>query len=381
MSRNTMKNEWDKDWGLDDHIIHLNHAAVAPWPLRTKHAINAFVQENISIGSQNYLQWFAVEIQLRQRLAQLINAPSVDDIALLKNTSEGLSVIAYGLEWNAGDNIVISNEEFPSNRIVWESLVDKFGVEVRYADLKEHESPEDALISCCDKSTKLLSISSVQYASGIRMNLSRLGDFCAEQDILFCVDAIQSLGALAFDLDEVKADFVVADAHKWMLGPEGIALFYIREEIRDRLKLNQYGWHMVEKMGDFSVQDWDIARSARRFECGSVNNLGIHAFNASLSLILETGIDEIESAIKERIQYMKSLIDDKPSLECISDCNESRMSGILCFKTTNQDEESVYKHLQSKGVLCALRGGGIRFSPHYYTPFKKIKQAIDLAAK
>ena len=242
-----------------DDIIYLNHAAVGPWPLRTARAVQQFAEENLRQGARAYPQWLHTERALRAQLQRLVNAPSIDDIALLKNTSEALSVIAHGLSWRRGDNVVLCTQEFPSNRIVWESLRE-FGVECRIVpiDIKT-EDPEAALLSAVDAHTRLLAVSSVQYASGLRMDLQQLGDFCHDHGVLFCVDAIQSLGALPFDVQAVHADFVVADGHKWLLGPEGLAVFYCRAELRPQLRLHQFGWHMVEHHDDFDRLDWTPA--------------------------------------------------------------------------------------------------------------------------
>ncbi len=213
------------EFNLRKDIIYLNHAGVSPWPYRTSKAVQNFAEENMLSGSFNYTIWLGIESQLRRCTRKLINAPSEDDIAFLKNTSEALSVVAYGLEWRKGDNIVSSNQEFPSNRIVWESLAQK-GVEFREADLNNSKSPEDALFSLVDNKTRLITISSVQYSTGLQMNLNLIGEFCKSRGILFCVDAIQSLGAMRFDVQQIQADFVMADGHKWMLGPEGLAVFY-----------------------------------------------------------------------------------------------------------------------------------------------------------
>ena len=181
-------------------------------------------------------------------LAQLIHAPRADDIALLKNTSEALSVVAHGLAWQAGDNVVISDQEFTSNRIVWESLKSQ-GVEIRRVKL-DFNQPEQLLIEQMDDRTRLLSISAVQYASGLRMDLHTLGQACKPKNIIFVVDAIQQIGGFQLDCQAIEADFVVSDGHKWMLGPEGLALVNCREQLLTRLKLNQYGWHMVEDLSD-----------------------------------------------------------------------------------------------------------------------------------
>ena len=247
-----MKELIKRELCLNHDIIYLNHAAVSPWPVRTVKAVKGFAEENMHRGSLNYPQWLKTEANLRRQARNLINANSENDIALLKNTSEALSVVAYGLQWKAGDNIVSSNMEFPSNRIVWESLVEK-GVEFREADFGGPGSPEDALFALADKRTKLLTISSVQFSTGMLSDLKLIGEFCKERGILFCIDAIQSLGIKHFDIQEVYADFVMADGHKWMLGPEGLAIFYCNPDIRDSLKINQYGWHMIESAGDFET--------------------------------------------------------------------------------------------------------------------------------
>jgi len=362
------------EFQLDNHIIHLNHAAVSPWPVRTVKAIADFANENCKQGSLGYLDWIKTETRLRERMARLVNASSTDDIALLKNTSEGLSVIAYGIDWQEGDNVVIPADEFPSNRLVWESLV-PLGVEVRQINL-HCEDPEAALINAMDTRTRLLSVSAVHYATGLRLLLDTLGVACTKRNVLFCVDAIQQLGALQFDCQQCNADFVVADAHKWMLGPEGVALFYSKPAARELLKLSQFGWHMVEHMGDFSCKDWQPARSARRFECGSPNTLGVYATEASLSLIEEIGMESIESRILENSRWLCSQIEADSELKLITDPSAERLSGIVTFRPLRQTIESVYKKLSDAGVICVPRGGGIRFSPHFYTDRSLIAQAL-----
>jgi selenocysteine lyase/cysteine desulfurase len=369
----------DAEFGLRDDIIYLNHAAVAPWPQRTVTAVTRFAQENASQGSQAYPRWLQVESALREQMRQLINAPAADDIALLKNTSEALSVVAFGLDWQAGDNIVSFSGEFPSNRVVWEALSAR-GVTLRLADINHAESPEEALFACVDERTRLIAISSVQYASGLRADLEKVGAFCRQRQILFCVDAIQSIGALQFDVEKIAADFVMADGHKWMLGPEGLALFYCRREWREQLQLTQYGWHMTDAYVDFDRQDWQPANSARRFECGSPNMLGIHALNASLSLLLEVGMAEVEKRVLANTQHLLQLIHQHPQLEVLTDEHPERRSGIVTFGHRNKDHAELFAQLTEKGVMCAQRGGGIRFSPHFYTPTEKLTHAVQLAA-
>lgn len=362
--------------GLDPQILYLNHAAVAPWPRRTADAVCRFARENAERGAAGYPRWLAVESQLRERLAELIGAASAEDIALTKNTSEGLSIVAAGLDWRAGDNVVGIAQEFPSNRIPWEALAGR-GVDYRKLDLYTSADPEVDLQALCDGRTRLLAVSSVQYARGLRLDLPRLGAFCRERGILLCVDAIQSLGALPFDLARIGAHFVMADGHKWMLGPEGIALLYVDPQIRPRLALHQHGWHMVAQPGDYDTKEWSPSPSATRFECGSPNMLGIHALEASLSLLQEVGMEAVAAAIAERVSHLSGLIDAR-GFELLSPREPARRAGILTFRVPGADSQALYRSLMERGVICAQRGGGIRFSPHFYTQQEVLDAAVSV---
>ena len=362
-----------------DHLIHLNHAAVGPWPQRTADVVKQFADENVQQGSLNYLQWMEVEAELREACKTLINAQSADEIALVKNTSEGLSFVAYGLDWKAGENVVGIQQEFPSNRFVWESLSSQ-GVEFRKLDLEGKDDPEQALFELCDAKTRLISISAVQYHNGLRMDLARVGEFCREHNILFCVDAIQQLGALPFDVQAIAADFVIADGHKWMLAPEGLGLFYVRQAIMDRLSIRQYGWHMTQKLKDYSQQEFEIENSARRFECGSPNMMGIHALNSSLQLLLETGMSNIGDRVVQNSQHLIQALRAINDVEVISLDSASRLSGIVTFRHNKIADIDLYRHLGEHSVLCAPRGGGIRLSPHFYTPVQQLDEVVELIA-
>ena len=368
--------ELNTEFELDEDLVYLNHAAVAPWPRRTAEAVCAFARENLTRGAQRYPQWTDVEKTLRERLRTLLNAPSTDDIALLKNTSEGLSVVAHGLTWQAGDEIVGIDHEFPSNRVVWESLAAR-GVNYVKVDVNAAADPEDALIRACDRRTRLLAVSSVHYATGLTLDLERLGGFCRDQGILFCIDAIQSLGAFALDVQRVRADFVAADGHKWLLGPEGIAVFYCRSELRQQLELHQYGWHMLEHPGDFERLTWQPSDKATRFECGSPNMLGIHGLNASLSLLLEASQTFVSKRILHANDYLVSRLKLMPNMEIISHISAERRSGIVTFRHRTVPSETLYRSLMQRNIICAQRGGGIRFSPHFHINDNQLDEALE----
>ena len=368
----TLNDEFPQIEGLR----YLNHAAVAPWPRRATDAVKRFAQENMSVGARDYPQWLKVETSLRGRLARLLNAPSTADIALVKNTSEALSFVAFGLDWKTGDQIVISEEEFPSNRVVWEALQPQ-GVEVIRVSLKGAD-PEAALLAACSPKVRLMAISAVQYASGLRLDLPRLGEGCEQRGVLLCIDAIQQLGALPFDVQQNRCAFAMADGHKWLLGPEGLGVFYCRGDLRARLKLHEYGWHMLEHAGDYDREDWEPARSARRFECGSPNMLATMALEASLSLLEEVGMEKVEQGLSERIDHLQRELSARQGVKLLSPVEPLRRAGILTFRIDGWDNQALFERLKSEQIVCAQRGGGIRLSPHFYTRTEIIEQTLSI---
>ena len=204
--------------------------------------------------------------------------------------------------------------------MVWEALRPR-GVEVVKVGLAG-DDPEGALLAACGPRTRLLSISAVQYASGLRLDLERIGTGCRRRGVLFCIDAIQQLGALPFDVQAYDCAFAMADGHKWMLGPEGLGVFH--PEQRERLALHEYGWHMLEHALDYERRDWRPARSARRFECGSPNMLGAMALEASLGLLEEVGMERVGRDIAERVQWLQDGLSGIPGVRLHSPRNPSR---------------------------------------------------------
>ena len=360
-------------------LCYLNHAAVAPWPKRSSEAVINFSQQNCQRGATDYLSWMDTEHSLRGALAQLIGCANSDHLALVKNTSEALSILAYGLDWTAGDVVVIGDDEFPSNRIVWESLAEKFGVIVQQVGIPTG-NPEKELLDAIEQQPKLISISAVQYASGIRLDLKKLGLACKQHDVLFCVDAIQAVGAMPFEVDEWLIDFAMADGHKWMLGPEGLGFFFVAKQHIKKLKLHQYGWHMIENIGDYTQRQWQPANTARRFECGSPNNLATQGLLASTELLLEAGLDKVEQSIEANHHYLYEKI-AQLGAHFISPFEPNKRSGILTFHFHGHDSSELYQALMKRQVICAHRGGGVRFSPHFYTTQACMDEAVAVLAE
>lgn len=367
-------------FSLDDDLIYLNHAAVAPWPTAVTRAVRDFAEQNQTCGAEHYPRWIETETRLRERFATLLNAPSADDIALVKNTSEALSFVAAGLDWRDGDQVIGVRDDFPSNRLPWCSLADR-GVSFVGVDVNQASDPEAALIDAMTPATRLLTVSSVHYATGLRLNLDRLGQACRDHGVLFCVDAIQSLGLIPFDVQACGADFVAADGHKWLLGPEGLGVFYCRASLRDSLKLTQFGWHMVENTGDYTAEEWQPAATARRFECGSPNMLGVHALAASLELILDTGVEQIFKHVDTINAYIADkAVENGFHIDSLKR-SDQRRSGIVVVGVGPHDNAQIWTRLMKQRIVTAPRGGGIRFSPHLDNTPAQIDHTISALAQ
>jgi len=360
--------------------LYLNHAAIAPWPRCTSEAVMDFARENAETGPARYSEWIRRESALRNQLAVMTGAASADDIALLKNTTEGISLVAWGIDWRPGDNIVLPAEEFPSNRLPWHAQT-AHGVTIREVDIRAAENAEDALLGAMDEHTRLLSVSAVQWSDGFRLDLARLGTACHSANVLFFVDAIQQLGALPLNVETSHIDFLAADAHKWLLGPEGIAVFFSRASVRPHLRLQQQGWHMIDNPFNFSRQDWQPSTRAQRFEAGSPNSLGQIAMHASLELLLSTGMDVVGQRIMRNSDFLLDQLRQSDSISVSSRTEPERRSGIVSFTHKRIASPRLHSHLAKAGVTTAVRGHSIRLSPHFWQDESDLAEFIRILAK
>jgi selenocysteine lyase/cysteine desulfurase len=360
--------------------LYLNHAAIAPWPRCTALAVQDFAEENLQRGPAGYAAWIRRENELRNDLARLVGAPSGDSIALLKNTTEGVSTVAWGLDWRPGDNIVLPGSEFPSNRLPWLAQAAQ-GVEVREIDIRAAQDAEQALQEAIDGRTRVLAVSAVQWSDGFRLDLQRLGQICHARGVLFFVDAIQQLGALPVDVSACRIDFLAADAHKWLLGPEGIAPFYSSERARGQLTLRQQGWHMFDDPWNFQRADWTPAASARRFEAGSPNSAGQAALHASVGLLLDYGIGRVAARVLQNTDFLLARLARLDGLQLVSRCEPGRRSGIVSFRPECVPARELYRRLGALGTACAVREGALRLSPHFYQDEEDLERFMEQLEK
>ncbi|WP_373656869.1 aminotransferase class V-fold PLP-dependent enzyme [Thiohalorhabdus sp. Cl-TMA] len=367
-----------EEFPVTENHIYLNHAAISPWPERARRAVQAFAEGITRDGSLHFQDWQETERSLRERIRDLLNASGTETIALVPNTSAGLSLVAAGLDWRPGDNVVITDSEFPSNRMPWEALAGQ-GVEVREALCTPAGDAdcEGNILRLVDDRTRVVSVSSVQFGTGRALDLERIGQALSGSDTAFCVDAIQSLGAFPFDLEAIRADFVAADGHKWLLGPEGLGLFYCAPQWLERLHLHQWGWHMAEPFGDFDAREWRPATTARRFEPGTPNTPSNHALEASLSLLQEVGIVRVAERIQARVEYLIEGLSALSDAEFISPVDAGLRAGILNVRFGGRTDK-VYQALREGGVQVLTRAGGIRFAPHFYNRYSELDRVLEI---
>ncbi len=356
----------------------LNHAAISPWPRVVIEALERFVADNASHGPRGYRDWLKVENELRDGLAALLGHVDSDEIALVENTSAGLNLVAGGLDWRAGDRVVIPSGEFPSNRLPWIALRSK-GIDVVEIDLPR-EDPETALTAALTDRTRVLSVSAVRYDDGTRLDLERLGRACRRHGTLLCVDAIQQVGAFPLDPVGAGVDFLACGAHKWLLCPEGIGFFWARADAMEQLQTSRQGWRSCPKPFDFDKADWQPAAGARRFEIGTLNMAGIHALNASVTLILDTGPDRIARALGERVDHLYRSLKAIDGVEIGTPADPRRRAGIISFSHARRASTEILRRLAGEGVHAAVRGSHLRLSPHFYTPMEALDRTIELIA-
>jgi cysteine desulfurase / selenocysteine lyase len=358
------------EFPVTQNLIYLNHAAVAPLPRRTALAMQALAQDALDFGSLHYDRWLDTYEAVRVAAAQLIGAQR-NEIALVKNTSEGISMVAQGLDWHPGDRIVAFREEFPSNYYPWLRLESR---RCSIDWLSIHDPLEKIELACTG--AKLLAISFVQYLSGFRADLNAIGEICRRHHCFFFVDAIQGLGAFPLNVETAHIDALAADGHKWLLGPEGFGILYVRKSRQDSIFPEEFGWTNVAGYNDYSSRDMTLRQDAGRYECGTLNTIGCYGLRASLELLLEAGTERISSAVGELTdQLVRGAI--KKGYQLLGDRTPENAAGIIAIQKPGIDSRKVVHDLKQRGILAAPRQGWVRMSPHFYISPEEIDRVIE----
>jgi selenocysteine lyase/cysteine desulfurase len=326
--------------------------------------MQSHLRNQLEHGAAHYQDWFAAIKKTRQLCARFINA-HVDEIAFAPNTSAGLSMMANGIDWRAGDNVVTAECEFPANIVPWQRIARAHDVTIRKAPERDGRLETAEIINLIDERTRVVTLSFVEYASGFRNDLAALGRVCRERDILFVVDAIQGLGALSLDVAACHIDALSADAHKFLLGPEGVALLYVSRRALERIKPTLVGWLSVERPFDMANHDQGWAPNATRFEPGALNTAGVIGLGAAIELFQSLGMPRIESYLLELTDYLCEGLQAK-GYRVVSSRRAGEASAIVSCQHDRHSAQSLYERLDAQGIITTARLGRLRISPHFY---------------
>ncbi len=362
-----------EDFPITKSHIYLDHAGVAPVSSRVIRKVEKFLKEAAESAIIRYQYWMDRVQEVRTNCARLIGSQP-EELAFVKNTSHGLSIVAEGLDWKYGDNLLVYEREFPSNAYTWLNL-ERRGVRVKVVPYQDGKILAEDIERLIDSRTRLLAISSVQFSNGFKVDLKTLGELCKEKGILFCVDAIQSLGVVPMDVKEFGIDFLSADGHKWLLAPEGTGIFYCRNALAERINPPLIGWKSILNESEYDRLDFDLKGNTLRFEEGSLNVMGIYALGAAVDLILEAGIDNIESGVLELGDLIIEEA-ERRGFEVRTPKNRDERAGIVSF-VGDFDPLEIKDKLRAMSVVVNVRGGALRISPHFYNTKDDILSLFD----
>lgn len=354
-----------RQMAVSSRRVYLDHAAVAPLPRCSARSIVAWAEDLCADGSAHWSQWRRRVEQTRSLLAKLISA-SPDEVAIIRNTTEGVALVAEGWRWQPGDSVVVPQCEFPANLYPWLNLRER-GVCVRTVDVRSDADNEEfcrAIERACDESTQIIACSWVDYSSGRRRDLSRLCEIAHSRGARLFVDAIQGLGVLPLDVADVPVDFLAADGHKWLLGPEGAGVCFVRSERLNDLRVIGPGWNSVRHAGDFANKDLDLKPSASRCEAGTSNISAIVGLHASLVLL--SGI--ARAAAERRLLEIRAWFAEAGCRSGLRTAvmPDAELSGIIAFDSPRLEARQLARELRRCGVIVSARDGRLRVSPHLY---------------
>ncbi|HMA75159.1 MAG TPA: aminotransferase class V-fold PLP-dependent enzyme [Xanthobacteraceae bacterium] len=353
---------------------YLNNASIGPLSHPVIAAIEVFLHDVRDRGRNNYPIWCNyADDKIKGRIARLIGARA-SEIAFVKNTTEGLVTVANGLDWRAGDNVIIANIEYPSNVYCWMRLA-KHGVSIRWVKSKDGRVTVDALAEAIDSKTRLISLSAVQFSNGFRHDLALTSELCAKRRVLFNLDGIQWVGALEMDVSRYHIDFMAVGGQKWLLAPIGTGFFYCNQESLDCLDPPSVGYHSVDK-GEAHM-DYELAYrpNAGRFEEALVNFPGIWGLDAAVKILLGLGSRHVERHVLDLTAFAAERL-KRSGCEIVSPVGEGERSGILSFRLPRIGAESAAEQLRVRGIDVAVRGSALRISPSYYNDRSEIEHLV-----
>jgi selenocysteine lyase/cysteine desulfurase len=358
---------------LKSRKIYFNHSSTGPMSERVKEALLKLIHYRSGENIDDYKDLLKISEETKKDLSELINSePS--RIAFVENTSNGINVIAQGLNLKNGERVLLNDIEFPANVYPFLNLK-KNGVEIDFVKSNNGIVSADDVIKSAKKNTKLISISSVQFLSGYRVDLEKIGKFCKENGIIFSVDAIQDLGALRLDVKKCNIDFISCGTQKWLLGLQGFGFIYVSEELQEKLEPKYIGWLSVKNAWNLLDYNLKFRNSAERFQNGTINVFGVYALNASLKLFKDFGFENVEKRVIENSIYFIEQLEDLGYDPILKNVTRENIAGIVSIN--HKKSKELFEELEMRNVTCAFREGIIRFSPHFYNTREEIDLVIS----
>jgi len=364
----------DEEFPVTRECVYLNHAGIGPLSQQAATRMTMMAETVSRSGDRLWSDRMEEAGRVRGLAARLLGARESHEVAFVENTSTALSLVAEGLDWQAGDNVVGAVLEFPSNVYPWMGLASR-GVEYRQVEERDGRIDPDEILARIDSRTRMLALSWVQYASGFRSDLARLGRACRERGVLFVVDVIQGLGALPLDVEADFVDVAAASAHKWLLGPEGIGLLYVSDRVVERLRPARSGWRSMRDPFQWTDFDLTWSEGAGRFESGTLNAYGIVALGGSLEVLLRVGAEEIEPRVLALAGLAARGLKDL-GFTVVSSRRRGETSGIVTAVPPGRTAQDLIKPLDQRGIVVAARAGRLRIAPHFYNTADEIERCL-----
>ncbi len=371
-----------KNFPIRENLVYINHAGTSPITKPAADMFKLFADEVSGYASAIYDNWTERTNAARTNVGRLLNCKE-SEVAFLKSTTQGLNLVAAGLDWKPGDVVVAEERTFPANWLAWNNVARKYGAEVKIWPERDNlrYEPEDLEAILREGNVKLVASTSANFSTGFRQDLKAVGALCRQYGALHCTDAIQTLGAFPLDVDECNIDFLAADSHKWLLGPEGAAIFYCREEHINKIDEDLIGWLGRCDFINFDDLEAKPDVTARRFEEGAPNIAGTLAMGESLKLLLDIGIDRI---MEHNLSLCDQLIAGMSELgwDVVAQKDKASRASIVASRKEGVDAKEIVPQLWKEGkVWAAARRGFLRLSPHLYQTEKEMQQILETVAK
>jgi cysteine desulfurase / selenocysteine lyase len=357
--------------------IYLNHAAIGPLSDRVRIELDAFIEERNGGLIENFEHGMVVSDRTRSLIARYLNAHSPSQISYMSNTSDAISAVAEGLDWQEGDEIILNSMEFPTNVQPFRAMANR-GVKIVIVKARGNAITPEMLEAAITPNTKMISVSAVQFLSGFKADLKAIGELCKANDLYFVVDAIQCLGAFPVDVEECRIDALATGGHKWLMSPMGIGFLYLSDKLSENLRPFRTGWLSVEEPWDLFNYEQNWQPVSQHLETGTPNMLGITGLGASLQSMLETGTDKISQQIQYLTQYLIDNLSNAAGISIVSPTGLKNRAGIVSFTLErNLDAEKMISELKKKKMTISVREGLFRISPHYYNTTGEIEKVLE----